>query len=229
MAFVRKVRTASGATAVQIAERVAGRDRVLEHLGSAHTDAELAALVATARSWLHPGQGELDLSGGRVAGGHAVIISKSHAVLWQVLTCAYARLGFDALDDEAFAQLVLARIVEPTSKVDSLRVLDELGIAHASLRTMFRSLARAQERDYRAVIADACFAHAGVAGDISLCLYDVTTLYFGLLRCFRTADLMVFSTLPGLAVGNCSGLRWVCGSRVLSVGGGCCRTPRCRR
>src|SRR5665811_572384 len=29
----------------------------------------------------------------------------------------------------------------------------------------------------------------------------------GLLRCFRTADLMVFSTLPGLAVGNCSGLR----------------------
>lgn len=175
---MRKVRTASGATAVQIAERVAGRDRVLEHLGSAHTDAELAALVATARSRLHPGQGELDLSGGRVAGGQSVITGKSHAVLWQVLTGAYARLGFDAIDDEAFAQLVLARIVEPTSKVDSLRVLDELGIAHASLRTMFRSLARAQERDYRAVVADACFAHAGVAGDISLCLYDVTTLYF---------------------------------------------------
>ena len=46
MAFVRKVKTASGATAVQIAERVAGRDRVLEHLGSAHTDAELSALLA---------------------------------------------------------------------------------------------------------------------------------------------------------------------------------------
>ena len=41
MAFVRKVKTASGATAVQIAERVAGRDKVLEHLGSAHTDAEV--------------------------------------------------------------------------------------------------------------------------------------------------------------------------------------------
>ena len=32
--FVRKVRTASGATAVQIAERQDGRDKVLEHLGS---------------------------------------------------------------------------------------------------------------------------------------------------------------------------------------------------
>ena len=35
---MRKVKTASGATAVQIAERRGGRDHVLEHLGSAHTD-----------------------------------------------------------------------------------------------------------------------------------------------------------------------------------------------
>ena len=90
----------------------------------------------------------------------------------------YARLGFDTIGDAAFAQLVLARIVEPTSKADSLRVLDELGVEHGSLRTMFRSLARAQERGYRDVIASACFVHASASGDVSLCLYDVTTLYF---------------------------------------------------
>ena len=122
--FVRKVKTASGATAVQIAERVAGRDRVLEHLGSAHTDAELAALLETARGRVYPGQGELDLSAGRVPTRYAVITGKRHAVLWQVLTEAYARVGFDVVDDAAFKQLVLARVVEPTSKADSLRVLD---------------------------------------------------------------------------------------------------------
>jgi hypothetical protein len=40
--FVRKIRTSSGAVAVQI---VAGRDEgveQVEHLGSVHTDAELA-------------------------------------------------------------------------------------------------------------------------------------------------------------------------------------------
>ncbi len=84
MAFVRKVKTASGATAVQIAERVGGRDKVLEHLGSAHTDAELTALLVTARDRLHPGQGELDLSSGRVPSGYAVITGKRHAVLWQL-------------------------------------------------------------------------------------------------------------------------------------------------
>lgn len=61
----------------------------------------------------------------------SVITGKRHAVLWRVLTDAYARLGFDVLNDAAFRQLVLARIVEPTSKADSLRVLDELGVEHA--------------------------------------------------------------------------------------------------
>jgi hypothetical protein len=107
-----------------------------------------------------------------------VITGKRSAVLWHVLTAVYARLGFDTIGDPAFEQLVLARIVEPTSKADSLRVLDELGVAHGSLRTMFRCLARAQERGYRDTVASACFAHACTSGDVSLCLYDVTTLYF---------------------------------------------------
>lgn len=50
MVFVRRVRTASGATAVQIAARRGGRDVVLEHLGSARTDGELSALLEVAGS-----------------------------------------------------------------------------------------------------------------------------------------------------------------------------------
>nr|WP_195849084.1 hypothetical protein [Arsenicicoccus cauae] len=68
--------------------------------------------------------------------------------------------------------------MEPTSKADSIRVLDGLGFPHASLRTMFRSLARCQERGYRDQVATACFSHAAAHGDLSLVLYDVTTLYF---------------------------------------------------
>lgn len=177
MVFVRRVRTASGATAVQIAERTGGRDRVLEHLGSAHTDAELAALLEVARGRLHPGQGELEL-GQAGSGAASVITGKSSALLWQVLSDAYGRLGFEVVGDESFKQLVLARIVEPTSKADSLRVLDEIGVGHGSLRTMFRSLGRCNQRGYRDQIAAACFDHAAASGDVSLCLYDVTTLYF---------------------------------------------------
>ncbi len=38
MAFVRKVRTASGAVAVQVVRKHRGRHEILAHVGSAHTD-----------------------------------------------------------------------------------------------------------------------------------------------------------------------------------------------
>ena len=47
--YVRKVKTASGATAVQIVEKRNGRRHILEHIGSAHDEVELAALMSAAR------------------------------------------------------------------------------------------------------------------------------------------------------------------------------------
>lgn len=44
--FVRKVRTASGAVAVQVVTKDRGRLVEVDHLGSAHTDAEPAVVVA---------------------------------------------------------------------------------------------------------------------------------------------------------------------------------------
>ncbi len=43
--FLRKVKTGSGGTAVQIVEKRRGVRVILEHLGSAHDEAELAALL----------------------------------------------------------------------------------------------------------------------------------------------------------------------------------------
>ena len=47
--FLRKVTTASGATAVQVVAKEGRRNRVLEHLGSAHSEADLAALMHLGR------------------------------------------------------------------------------------------------------------------------------------------------------------------------------------
>lgn len=56
-----RVRSLCRSSAVQIVDRV-GRDVVaVEHIGSAHTDAELALLLSVARDRLHAGQAELDL------------------------------------------------------------------------------------------------------------------------------------------------------------------------
>jgi hypothetical protein len=206
--FVRRVRTASGAVAVQVVTRRGRQVERIDHVGSAHTDAELALLLAAARERLSPGQQVLDLgdllvvpprmdevadwtgepglplrpaAGGRpaavAAGGR--VVGTSADLLWTVLASAYTRLGFDVLGDDGFRAMVLARIVEPTSKAEVVRVLDEIGAPAVSLRTLFRSLARSQDRDYRGQLAAAAWAHsAGAGGTPALVLYDVTTLHF---------------------------------------------------
>ncbi len=118
-------------------------------MGPAHTDAELAFLLAATP----PGQDVLDLgdlpvvaarmgevadpdrragaasvtgeAGGRWAsrlrrGGRAGR-GTSPNLLWAILTSAYAQMGFDVLCDDGFRAMVLAHIVEPTSKAEVVR------------------------------------------------------------------------------------------------------------
>jgi hypothetical protein len=66
--FVRRVKTASCATAVQIVHKRGRRVLSIEHIGSAHTDGELAILVQVAGERRHAGQLTLDL-GDAGAGG----------------------------------------------------------------------------------------------------------------------------------------------------------------
>jgi hypothetical protein len=89
---------------------------------------------------------------------------------------AYEALGLDrgAGGDEVFRDLLLARIFEPTSKVDSLRVLAETGIDSVTYRTLTRRLPGYAQEAFRAALSAACTGHAGL-GPASLVLYDVTT------------------------------------------------------
>ena len=202
---MRRVPTKSGATAVQIAEYVDGRRRIVAHLGSAHSEAELGLLLEQARAMLSdPGQGEFDLGveptpwkarllapaadAGLFAEparpveqarvGAPKVMGTCSRLLFDVLAEVYDGLGFAVVADETFRDLVIARIVEPTSILDTGRVLADLGKPAASEKTMRRTLGRCGTQGYREQVATACFNHTMSKGDVSLCLYDVTTLYF---------------------------------------------------
>jgi hypothetical protein len=106
------------------------------------------------------------------------VLKTSSAVLFEALAGVYSSLGFDALGDEVFRDLVIARVVEPTSLSDADRVLAELGRRSVSLSTRKRTLRRCGDGQYRDRLAGLCFAHTAAHGDVFLVLYDVTTLYF---------------------------------------------------
>lgn len=180
MAYVRTVKTASGATAVQIVWSFRRGARKIEHLGSAHDEVGVAALKAAGVQKIAAGQDQLDLGLEAPVDAEPLPITSSRAqLLWGALSSVYDAFGFDeaAGGDEVFRQLVAARIIEPTSKVDSLRVIDEAGITPVTYPTLNRRLPVFAKPVFRQGISSACAAHAQL-GPTSLVLFDVSTLFF---------------------------------------------------
>jgi hypothetical protein len=165
---------------VQIVHSSRRGARDIEHFGSAHDDAELELLKAAARQRLASGQGVLDLGlDTGVPGGPLPITASRMGCLLDALDHAYRALGFEQATgrDEVFRQLVLARIIEPVSKLDSARVLEEAGVPPVPYRTVTRRLRVFAGDSWRQQISAACAAYARL-GPASLVLYDVSTLYF---------------------------------------------------
>lgn len=180
MAYVRTVKTASGAMAVQIVWSSRRGARSIEHIGSAHDDGELAALKAAAAERLAGGQTVLDLDvDTAVPAGPLPITSSQMTTLWDALCTAYRLLGFESATegDTVFRDLVLGRIIEPTSKLDTIRVLDEVGVTTASYATIKRRLPGYAKQQWRQRLSRVCADRAEL-GPASLVLYDVSTLYF---------------------------------------------------
>ncbi|WP_444980164.1 IS1634 family transposase, partial [Microbacterium lacticum] len=157
-----------------------GVQKIVEHIGSAHTPEDLEFLLEVARTKIQAGQLAFDLD--RLAPQKVTatpeIVGSQARVLWDVLEHAYREVGFDSVGTDSFKRLVLARIIEPTSKADTIRVLAEIGVKSPSLRTIWRTLARCVEEDWRSQLADAALRKVTAAGALQVVMYDVTTLYF---------------------------------------------------
>ena len=179
-AYIRKVKSKSGATSVQI-EYKRGRERTgITHIGTAHNEMELKLLCALAYSKIHEGQISLDLAD-QDSKLDAKLKKSFSGVLWSALESVYCTLGFETMQDTVFKQLVLARIIEPASKFDTIRILDGLGLDAPTNTALHRCLKRVISKDYRSAVSAACFDKSK-SSSLMLVLYDVTTLYFEIQR-----------------------------------------------
>ena len=186
MPRIRVVPTASGARAVQVIWYYRDNKPVLDHIGSAHTDEQLALLKAKAQQLIDDQQPRLvlgtDTAGVQMTGSleaPLAVVGERAGYLIDAIRSVYRRLGFDAATggDEVFENLVIARIVKPGSKLDSIETLAEIGIRSASYRTIKRRLPLYAKPGFQDQLTRACAAKAGIGPGV-LVLYDVTTLYF---------------------------------------------------
>ena len=96
MAYVRTVRTASGAIAVQVVWKSSRGSRDIEHLGSAHTDAEVELLKAVGVQRIAAGQDLLPLDVAAAQEPAALEITSSRmGRLLDAIAAVYRQLGLD--------------------------------------------------------------------------------------------------------------------------------------
>ncbi len=181
--FIRKVRTASGATAVQVFRYAQSKRIIVRHIGSSHTDEELAVLcheaeIAREQLSLQPSLFPITEKPSKLLHEeHLRLSSVTHNFAYTALKKCSQLCGLAFLPP-LYQDLALMRIVEPASKLRTIELLvNYFGISHAE-RSIYRLLPKLLE--YKNAIENAAYqvAKEHFGESFALVLYDVTTLYF---------------------------------------------------
>lgn len=183
MLSTRTTHTASGATAVQIVRYEKRKTIVVMHLGSTHDKNEVAALKQSAAQWIETVTGQSSLFPDESLSRTLPLekcqyLGFRYGLLQENLSKLFTVFKFHLLHNMLLTDLVLARIAEPGSKVQSLEYLKTfLGIEHprCELYRQLPTLMMLQEKVEAKVLA---VAKKEFSFTFSLVFYDVTTLYF---------------------------------------------------
>ena len=189
MYHIRKTKTSSGATAVQVVEYVKRKLVVASHIGSARTSGELHSLENAAMQWIEKNSGQRPLfesDSMEYLLARYEYVGVRYAFIYEVLHKLMARFEFTSLGGKLLHDLVTIRIIEPASKLRSLVLIKEyFGITHRR-QSFYESLPKFVTLKDAAEKLAVKRAKEEFGFDFSLVFYDVTTLYY---ESFEADDL----------------------------------------
>ncbi|MDR0822661.1 MAG: IS1634 family transposase [Endomicrobium sp.] len=177
--YICKEKFKDGRVRIKVVDKDGRRRIGVKHIGVAHNEKEIDTLLILAREEMRdPNQLELKLFDDKEGVEQRIIQKRAYSkYLFESLGEIYDGLKFNEIKDETFKQMTIARIIEPASKLDTIRILKKLGLEVATNTGIHRSLRRAIEKDYRRIISNRCCERTTI-NKKTLLLYDVTTLYF---------------------------------------------------
>jgi transposase len=181
MSSIRKVKTASGAIAVQVVRYKDRKVVVQKHIGSGRSKEEISALIGSAEAWLAKNSPQTSLfpkeAERTLALSSARYVGIRHTLIRTVLRSVAEAMGFLALGDFPI-DLAIMRLIEPSSKLRAIELLRKYFGVEYTERTIYRTLPRLASRKAEAEKIAVSFAKNKLHDDLSIVLYDVTTLYF---------------------------------------------------
>lgn len=180
MLRVRKVKTKSGAIAVQVVLYSGHKSKIVAHIGSSHSPEELKVLMTKAELFISEYNKQPDLFEQKTSPvlfvDHAECIEASHRYAYRFLIECSKECYLDHLD-KLFVDLALIRLIEPASKLRSLWLMQKyFGISYSE--RIYRKLPKLLSLKSEVEKAALKCATEKLNENCYLVLYDVTTLYF---------------------------------------------------
>ncbi len=181
--FVRKKKNKSGVVSIQIIDKSSGRYKMLKTIGSSLDPDRIQAFVEEGELWIKNkiGQTELDFSNERdftksiLDNIEQIAVSGTSILLGGI----FDEIGFDAIPDNLFKQLVIARLCFPASKLKTTDLLSKYQFLSVEVQHVYRYMDKLHSTQ-KELVQDISYRHSLkiLENDISVVFYDVTTLYF---------------------------------------------------
>ena len=186
--FIRKKKNRSGTTSIVVVDKRNGIYREVITIGTSNNSSEIASLFQQGKRWISHHIGEQDvfevqdraIEEKQVA---EYLLSNIENILLNgvqlILNKVFKLTGFDAIEDDIFRQLVIARLSQPMSKLATVEYLKSHFDEDAQLHRIYRYLDKlynTQQEKIHQISVD--HTRKILGGKIGLLFYDVTTLYF---------------------------------------------------
>lgn len=170
---------------IQVIDKSSGKYKLIKTIGSSAVEAEIERLTRKAQEFINSygGQQQLDF----IVGDDQYYFESIYENIQQVqllgpemvLGKLFDQIGFNAIKDELFRHLVIARLIYPVSKLKTIDYLQKYKGITLDVNDIYRYMDKLQSRQIRQV-QQINFNHTLklLGGKLTVTFYDVTTLYF---------------------------------------------------
>lgn len=183
--FVRKKRNPSGSVSVQVIDKSSGY-RVVKTIGTAHDQQDVQRLVELGRLYIARQSRQYALFPADERDNAAVLAFVQTLGNASIRTVGpelifgrlFDEIGFGVIPEPLFRDIVIARLVYPTSKLKTVDYLLRYRGKTVSVQSIYRFLDRLNEH-YSQQAQEVAYRHSrAVLRRIQVVFYDMTSLYF---------------------------------------------------
>ena len=183
--FLREKKNKSGSISIQIIQKLRGRYKVLQTIGSGRSEQEVVRLTYLGKQEIErlsnqPGlfvlENDLQIEQMFSNLSNASIRTVGPEIIFGKL---YDTIGFNSINEELFRHLVIARIAYPLSKLKTVDYLYRYQGITLDITAVYRFLDKLND-SLKTQVERISYAHTLkiLKGEISVVFYDMTTLYF---------------------------------------------------